>query len=91
MLTICMSIAGYERSFSKLKLILTQLNSTITQQRLCDLAQISIERSTADNIDFTKILKEFSNVKARKNTFYQDSYMKQYFSLHFLFFLSNVV
>ena len=90
-LTICTSIASCEQFSSKLKLILTHLRSTMTQQRPWDLAKISIERSTADKIDFTKILKEFSNVKTRKNTFYQDFYIKQYFSLHVLFFLCNVV
>ena len=48
----------------------------MTQQQLCDLAQISIERSTANEIDFMKTLKEFSDVKARKKTFYQDFYIK---------------
>ena len=45
MLTICTSIASCERSFSKLKLILTHLRSIMTQQRLCDLAQISMREA----------------------------------------------
>ena len=44
MLTICTSITSCERSFSNLKLILTHLRLIMTQQRLCDLAQISIKR-----------------------------------------------
>ena len=60
MLTICTSTASCERSLSRLKLILKHLRSTMTHQPLCHLAQISIERSTAQKIDFTKILKEFS-------------------------------
>ena len=42
----------------------------MTQQRLCDLVQISIEESNKGKIDFSKIMKELSNVKVRKKTFY---------------------
>jgi hypothetical protein len=44
LLTIAVSIASCERSFSKLKLILSYLRTTMGQQRLVDLALLSIER-----------------------------------------------
>ena len=53
----------------------------MTQQRLCDLAQISIERSTTDKIGSTKLLKEFPNAKARKKTFYQNVILNSFFHL----------
>ena len=44
MLTIAVSIASCERSFSKLKLILSYLRASMGQGRLCDLALLSVER-----------------------------------------------
>jgi len=44
MLTIPISIASAERSFSKLKLIKSYLRSTMSQQRLKELALLSIEK-----------------------------------------------
>jgi len=47
MLTMDVSIASCERSFSKLKLVLSYLRASMTrisQVRLCDLTLISIER-----------------------------------------------
>lgn len=44
LLTISVSVASTERSFSKLKLIKSYLRSTMSQDRLNGLALISIER-----------------------------------------------
>ncbi|XP_013778831.1 uncharacterized protein LOC106463354 [Limulus polyphemus] len=44
MLTIAVSIDSCERSFSKLKLILSNLRASMGQGRLCDLALLSVER-----------------------------------------------
>lgn len=44
LLTIAFSIASCERSFSKLKLIKTHLRSSMSQERLTNLALISIEQ-----------------------------------------------
>jgi len=44
MLTIPVSVASAERSFSKLKLIKSNLRSTMSQQRLNRLALLSIEK-----------------------------------------------
>ena len=48
LLIIAVSIAGCERSFSKLKLILSYLRASMGQQRLVDLAILSIERETLE-------------------------------------------
>jgi hypothetical protein len=66
LLTISTSVAGCERSFSKLKLILTYLRSTMTQKRLTNLALLSIERETLEHVDFSNVIDTFASVKARK-------------------------
>ncbi len=48
MLTIAVSIASCERSFSKLKLILSYLRASMGQGRLCDLALLSVEREETE-------------------------------------------
>ncbi|XP_053101887.1 52 kDa repressor of the inhibitor of the protein kinase-like [Hemicordylus capensis] len=47
-LTIAISVASCERSFSKLKLILSCLRTSMGQDRLCDLALLSIEREETE-------------------------------------------
>ncbi|KAM3962942.1 zinc finger MYM-type protein 1-like [Aphomia sociella] len=66
-LTICISVASCERSFSKLKLIKNYLRSTMGQERLVNLAVLSIERKISKEIDFTEVIEEFSKLKARKH------------------------
>jgi len=65
-LTVGVSVASCERSFSKLKLIKSYLRSTMGQNRLSNLAILSIDRNKAENIDFENIIKSFASVKARK-------------------------
>jgi hypothetical protein len=50
LLTLPVSVANGERSFSKLKLIKTYLRSTMKNERLCDLAMISIEHEVSQGI-----------------------------------------
>ncbi len=64
--TISVSIASCERSFSKLKLILSYLRASMGQDRLCSLALLSVERETLEKIDFDDVIDHFSAVKARK-------------------------
>ena len=52
LLTVSVSIASYERSFSKLKLILTYLIATMDQKRLNNLAKISVEEKSNEPTDF---------------------------------------
>ena len=66
LLTIAVSIASCERSFSKLKLIFSYLRASMGQDRLCDLALLSIEKETVEKIDFDAIIDKFAGMKARK-------------------------
>ena len=50
--TIPATVASAERSFSKLKMIKNYLRSTMTQDRLNDLAILSIESDLAREVDF---------------------------------------
>ena len=68
-LTMPITVASGERSFSKLKLIKTYLRSTIAQERLNSLSMLSIECEIAKAIDFEVILNDFANKKARKGHF----------------------
>lgn len=69
LLTIPVSVASGERSFSKLKLIKTYLRSTISQDRLNNLAILSIENETSSELDFTQLIDNFASLKARKAMF----------------------
>ena len=60
------TVASGERRFSILKLIKTYLRSTISQERLNNLAMLSIENYIAKTIDLENILRDFANKKARK-------------------------
>lgn len=66
LLTIAVSIASCERSFSKLKLILSYFRASVGQDRLSDLALLSVEKQTAEKIDFDDIINKFASMKARK-------------------------
>jgi len=66
LLTISVSVASCERSFSKLKLILTYLRASMSESRLSNLALLSIVKQTLDRIDFDKIIDDFATPKARK-------------------------
>ncbi|KAB0802683.1 hypothetical protein PPYR_04869 [Photinus pyralis] len=68
-LTMPVTVAHGERSFSKLKLIKTYLRSTMSQLRLSNLAIISIEKDICSNLDVTDLIREFSVKKARKVDF----------------------
>lgn len=66
LLTMPVTVASAERSFSKLKLIKNYLRSTMSQERLTNLATISIEEAILDHIDIHEIIKDFANRKARR-------------------------
>lgn len=65
-LTLPVSVASGERSFSKLKIIKNYLRNNMTQERLTDLAIISIESAFSEKIDLTEIIDKFASQKARK-------------------------
>lgn len=69
LLTIPVSVATAERSFSKLKLIKNYLRSRMGQERLENLAIISIESDFLKNLEMDNLVKEFAKNKARKVQF----------------------
>ena len=66
-LTIPVTTAEAERSFSKLKLIKTHQRSRMVQQRTTDLALVSIERQR--EIDIDKAIDVFATIKNRRKDF----------------------
>lgn len=68
LLTIPVTVAKGERSFSKLKLIKTYLRSTTCQERLSDLGILSIENVIAEKLNYSELIKKFASSKARKVT-----------------------
>ena len=64
--TIPVTVATAERSFSKLKLIKTYLRSAISQERRDNLAVISIENTEAKAIDRTNLIQNFACLNARR-------------------------
>lgn len=68
-LTICVSVASCERSFSKMKLIKNYLRSTMSDSRLSSLAILTIEHEATQNIDFDEVISSFASMKARRVKF----------------------
>ncbi|CAN0847920.1 Zinc finger MYM-type protein 1 [Linum grandiflorum] len=66
LLTIPVTVASAERSFSKLKLLKTYLRSTMTQERLNGLAMVAIENSILEDIKIEKIIDSFISNNARR-------------------------
>lgn len=68
-LTIAISNAGCERSFSKLKLIKNYLRSTMSTLRLSNLGIMAIEQEITETIDTERIIRDFALMKSRKIKF----------------------
>ena len=64
-LTIPVTVASAERSFSKLKLIKTFLRSTMSQSKLSSLAVISIDNDIGRAISYDDLIADFAQKKAR--------------------------
>ena len=69
LLTIPVTVALAEMSFSKLKLIKTYLRITMSQERLNGLAMISIENKYLDKLNFNNLIEEFALKNARRSNF----------------------
>lgn len=69
LLTSPVSVASGERSFSKLKIIKNYLRNSMNQERLNELAIISIEHDIANSIEYDDVIDDFAKSKARKKNF----------------------
>jgi hypothetical protein len=65
---VTVTVASAKRSFSKLKLLKNYLRSTMSQERLNDLAICSIEMKILESIELDIILNDF----ASRNTYRYD-------------------
>jgi hypothetical protein len=70
MLTIPVTVASAERSFIKLKLK-SCLRSTMTQERLNDLAMIALESDMLEKIDYERIIEDFISKNAQRIKFFK--------------------
>ncbi len=66
MLTLPITVASNERSFSKLKLIKNYLRSTMSNDRLFYLIISSVECDLLDAIDIQKLVNDWTKMKGRK-------------------------
>jgi hypothetical protein len=66
LLTIPITVASEERSFSRLKLIKTYLRASMKQDRLNGLALMSIENSVAKELNYSILIAKLAAVKARR-------------------------
>ena len=69
LLTVPVTVASAERSFSKLKLLKNCLRSTMLQERLNGLAICSIEKDILDKIDLDIVIEDFASRNARRRFF----------------------
>lgn len=75
MMTIPVTTASCERSFSKLKLVKTYLRSTMTEERLNNLAlTCSIENDIVSKLDLNEAIQHFADLKSRKKCLFKKNY-----------------
>ena len=68
-LTVPVTVASAEQSFSKLKLLRNCLRTTMLQKRLNGLAMCSIEQDILDDINLDTVLEDFASRNARRRFF----------------------
>jgi hypothetical protein len=64
-ITLPVTVAAAERSFSKLKIIKNYLRNSISQDHLTNISILNIERNCTNEIDVSKLINDFANKKAR--------------------------
>lgn len=67
--TLPVTVASAERSFSKLKMIKSYLRSSMSQERLSGLAIMSINHDVGKQISYDDIIDDFASRKCRKGHF----------------------
>lgn len=65
-ITLPVTVASSERSFSKLKIIKSYLRNSMSGTRLCDLSIISIEHERSRCLDLDKLARQFLQLKSRR-------------------------
>jgi hAT family C-terminal dimerisation region len=65
-LTLPVTVATAERSFSKLKIIKNYLRNSMGQERLRGLSLLAIEAARAKTMDTDDLINQFAEMKARK-------------------------
>ena len=68
-LSLMMTNCSEERSFSVLKRVKNYLRSTMGQERMSNLALLSIEHGILNWMPMDEIISDFASLKARKNSF----------------------
>ena len=69
LLTIPVTVAKDERTFSGLKIVKTPLRTTMGDKRLESLLLLSCEKDITDSIDIDFIAKDWANIKTRRIKF----------------------
>lgn len=68
-LTVPVTVSKVDWPFSKLKLIKTYLRSTLAQERLTELALLSLENERVQEMYYDNVINEFASLKVRKQEF----------------------
>jgi hypothetical protein len=70
LLTIPVTVASAERSFSKLKLLKSYMRSTMTQERLSGLATVALENDILEKINYKEMIEDFISRNTRRMTLF---------------------